>query len=441
MANRMTLSIKARLVFFTVCGLLIFNYGFMQLRVASVPLAEIILLLFLLTANLPVLLRRFSYTLNSVPIYMWWCFGLFSAGYYLSINGIWALRDASQVIESLYILVGFSVFSVVNNRRYILSKYPGFIFILCIYALTYPFSVFLKSLSPTIVAGAGHSTPILFNYTNSSMMLLLGALFLVVSVRNDFIFQKYGVVTAAILLLFSVGFFQARTLYLQIIGLVVILLYVKPSVAKQWLYILMAALLLLLLVSFSGLEIEGRLGQRLSGEFLVNHVGTIFGVESAGLEGTADGIGQRIGWWLDIYDRLSADLIAMLVGLGFGFPLVDFGIAHGVMVREPHNSYISILARTGLLGFLLWLWMHWQLFKCWRFSHQKCKQFQWRAGEKMLIMMLAYFVFIWCLAIGEDAFEKPYNAVPYYFFWGIVIRIAWFAKHNMIRENGIINQC
>lgn len=436
--NRIGTSIRARFVFFVVSGLLLFNYGFMQLRIASIPLAEIVLLLFLLTANLPKLLARFSYTLNTVPIYLWWLFGLSSAGYYLAINGIWALRDASHIIETLYILVGFSVFSGEKNTEFFLNKYPRFIFVLVIYAMTYPFGEFLSILSPEVTAGAGHRISIFFNYTNSSMMLFLGALYVLLTNHRNLFFQNSSSIIAASLLIFTVGVFQARTLYLQIIGIIIILAYVKPSAARKWLYMLLAAFFLLILISITGIEIEGRLGQKLSGEFLLNHFMAIFGVESAGLEGAVSGVDQRIGWWLNIYDRLTANLATMLVGLGFGFPLIDFGIGHGVIVREPHNSYISILARTGLFGFLFWLWMHWNLLRSWRFGYQKCKQHQWNGGEKILIMMLGYFVLVWCLAIGEDGFEKPYNAVPYYFFWGIVIRISWFAKNNRINGDGIV---
>jgi hypothetical protein len=27
--------------------------------------------------------------------------------------------------------------------------------------------------------------------------------------------------------------------------------------------------------------------------------------------------------------------------------------------------------------------------------------------------------------LGEDALEKPYNIVPYYCFWGVILRL-WF---------------
>jgi hypothetical protein len=35
------------------------------------------------------------------------------------------------------------------------------------------------------------------------------------------------------------------------------------------------------------------------------------------------------------------------------------------------------------------------------------------------------FILVWVFAIGEDAFEKPFNAIPYYFFWGIILRFYY----------------
>jgi hypothetical protein len=34
---------------------------------------------------------------------------------------------------------------------------------------------------------------------------------------------------------------------------------------------------------------------------------------------------------------------------------------------------------------------------------------------------------------GEDAMEKPYNAIPYYAFWGFVLRIAYQLRAEAAR--------
>ncbi len=435
--SHQSLPIRTKIVLLLVFLLLLLNYGFMQVRIAFIPLGEIVLVLFLLSANLPVVLRRFSTTINPVPFFAWWLFGIGSAAWYLNLNGIWALRDANNVLESLYILVGFSIFGSFTTRKYIINKYPILILITCAYGFSYPFSQFLREMSPDIIAGAGHAVPLLFYYTNSSTMLLVGALYLSVNRGRANIFHTYADIIVAFILLFTVGFFQARTIYLQIIALLVILLFVRPASGLRWLYVVASAFVLLFLLVFMGVEIEGRLGQVFNAQFLYNHFMAIFGIESSGVVSAAGGVELRLGWWWDIYYRWSNDLMTMLFGLGFGFPLVDFGIANGVRVREPHNSYISVLARSGIFGFSLWLWLHWYLINAWRISYKKCKQVNWHHGEVLLVVMLGYFVMIGVVAIGEDGFEKPFFAIPYYFLWGVVLRIYWFSKRDMITNNGI----
>jgi hypothetical protein len=49
--------------------------------------------------------------------------------------------------------------------------------------------------------------------------------------------------------------------------------------------------------------------------------------------------------------------------------------------------------------------------------------------------LLMFSVLLWISAIGEDAFEKPYWTIPYYFFWGIVLRMNWRLANNLLYSN------
>ncbi len=429
--------IRSKVVLLLVFLLVLLNYGFMQIRVASIPLAEIVLLLFLITANLPLLLQRFSYAVNSMPFFAWWIYGIASAFWYLNLNGVWALRDASNILESLYILVGFSVFCNSSVRNLVINGYPKIIFVLCVYALTYPLSQHLREFSPVLVAGAGHSIPLLFNYTNSSLLIMLSVLYVAMSKSKSGVVSKNASVVSAFLIVFSIGFFQSRILYIHIIAIFLMLLFIKPSYSIRWIYIGFSVAILLLGISVSGIEIEGRLGQKLSLDFIQNHFMAIFGQESDGLDGAARGVDQRFGWWTDIFHRWSSDIMTMLFGLGYGFPLITFGVDHGVLVREPHNSYLSVVARGGIIGFLLWSWLHWYLLKSWYLTYQACKKYDWKEGMGFLLIVLGYFILIWLRSLVQDGFEKPFIAVSYYFLWGLVLRMYWYSKYNKISKNGI----
>ena len=69
-----------------------------------------------------------------------------------------------------------------------------------------------------------------------------------------------------------------------------------------------------------GLQIEGRLGQPVSLQFLINHFMSIGGVSAEGVEGAAGGVIQRLGWWTQLYQRWTSSIGSFLFGLGYGFP-------------------------------------------------------------------------------------------------------------------------
>ena len=61
-----------------------------------------------------------------------------------------------------------------------------------------------------------------------------------------------------------------------------------------------------------------------------------------------------------------------------------------------------------------------------------CHELGWRDGENRMLIMMVFFICMWVLAIGEDGFEKPYNIIPFYFFWGIVLRFSLLLERGQI---------
>jgi O-antigen ligase len=122
----------------------------------------------------------------------------------------------------------------------------------------------------------------------------------------------------------------------------------------------------------------------------------------------------------------------LLLGLGYGVPLTDFYGHTGVQVREPHNSYISIVARTGIVGAIAWIAMMVLMLRAWRRAFRHTVEVGWREGQNRLMLLMVFFISMWVLAIGEDGFEKPYNIIPFYFFWGIVLRMGLLLERGEI---------
>ncbi len=409
------------------------NYGFMLVRIppshgGGVPVGEVVLLLSLVSINYTRLLYRLSSVIYILPFIVWWIFGISSAIYATGSHGMWALRDATNILESLFILVGFAFAGNFAGIEQLFRWLPKILFAVSVYSLGYLFQGSLQSYSPVIMAGSGQIVSIFFQYINTSMMLLMAASFLMLYyTRSNFV----QLLAIPFIVIYTVLLFQSRTVYLQVIALVLLfVIYKRELIGKGAVYFLVG-LGGIALLPLSGIQIEGRLGQVASFDFIWRHFAAIWGVASHGLEGSAAGVAQRLDWWLIIYHRLISSPSTFLFGLGFGMPLVDFLYYGGITVREPHNSVISVFARVGLLGGFCFLWMHLQMIRVWRVSYKTCCRLGWGEWQNRLLILMVYFVLIWVFSIGEDALEKPFNAIPYYFFWGVVLRINWHINRHL----------
>lgn len=416
-------------VFIIVLLYLLFNWGFQQVRVppvagGGIPVGEIVLILALATLNYTRVLGRLSHTVYLLPFLLWWAFGVGRALVDFSHHGTWALRDAVHVIESMYLLLGFVFAGYASTMDKFFSWLPKFLIIGVIYALLFPFREVLWAISPTIISGNGFEVPIIGSMASSPFILMMAAIYLILFHGH----KVLGNVGAVLLIGYMLAMFQARTLYLLCIAVFgFMVLYRRSSVGHVGV-IVYAAGLLLGLVGIFGLPVEGRIGAEFTPEFFFHHFMAIFGIASDKYDvvaSAAAGVDQRLGWWQEIFANLFSDPFTTLLGLGYGVPLTDFHGSSGAAVREPHNSYITVVARTGLIGATCWVLMMLSLVHRWHLTFRRCRELGWRLGENRLMLLMIYFICIWVLAIGEDGFEKPYNVIPFYFFWGIVLRFAY----------------
>ena len=74
------------------------------------------------------------------------------------------------------------------------------------------------------------------------------------------------------------------------------------------------------------------------------------------------------------------DPFSLLLGLGYGVALTDFYGASGAAVREPHNSYITVIARTGIVGAVCWVLIMLSLVRRWHATFMMCRAA--RAGAR-----------------------------------------------------------
>ena len=407
---------------------LLFNHGFMQIRLPlgggfAIPTGELLLACFLLALSSYRWLPRLSRMTFILPFALWWGFEIGRVLIAIPEYGVWALRDGTHVIESLYLWVGFVVASRPKLIERLYWWLPRLLGVACLYGLTYPFATDLQTLSPTVTALSGYEIPIFFIYTNTGHVMLMAAAYLVI--HRSSISLPGRLAIAMLIIMFVIAMFQSRSNYAQIVALLMFFLCYHRAAFGRMSFALLTAALLFLLFQTVGFQVTGRIGQVASLDFLGRHIASMIGIEGIGVDGAARGFWQRIDWWTIIVRQVTADMWTFFFGLGFGTPLIEFVNIQSVVVREPHNSYLSVFARMGAFGCGAFLWMHWTLLRVWFRAYTICRRANFLVDRDRLLTLMSYFVLVWVAALAQDAFEKPFFSIPYYFLWGVVVHYAW----------------
>jgi uncharacterized protein (TIGR03382 family) len=185
------------------------------------------------------------------------------------------------------------------------------------------------------------------------------------------------------------------------------------------------ATLLPIKIPFPGLQ-----GREFSASQLIANVASVGGADSPGnLGGTVEG---REELWSKVLDKQIADG-RLMDGSGFGPNLAS---AVGVLddgtdqLRSPHNTHLHILARMGVLGFVLWicLWIGWcrrMVVGCRRLEHHGQHL---RRRTAVLCLMVAAAVLV--STFFDPQLEGPQIAVLLWTTFGIGVAVTstrtWF---------------
>jgi hypothetical protein len=424
--------LRARTLLAVLAGYIMLNYGFMQLRV-GIPLGDMGLILCLTTMNIPVALRRMGRAINLTPFLIWWSFGLGRATLDGLEYGIWAFRDAVQVIESLWLIVAFVVARKADDLEKLFQWLKWLFIAYCVYALGAPFAESIAAISPSIPqAASGEPVPIVGTYANLTSMLLWIAFYLIITEYKSHRVRILGVAVACLMIGAIVLVLQSRTNYFQLAALTCIVGLFRPKSLSRFGMLIPIGFIVVGTITAFDIKVPGRLTENVSFSFFIRHLEAIGGIsqeDEPGLAAAASGVPLRLDWWTNILEQEAADPVALITGLGCGRPLTNYVAGNdvgpgGVHVREPHNSFLSVLGRLGVVGAISWIWLHVELFKLYRkvFAYYQClRQQEW---INRLLIMLAYVALTLASIIGEDALEKPFNIVPYYCFWGVILRLG-----------------
>ena len=344
------------------------------------------------------------------------------------MKGMYAIRDANYAFEILLVICGF-LWGVQRQYENAFVKTLLVLFVVAfLYSLTYPFKETLMQYSP--VGGVFREVPLLGTYGAITFYLVLGGLFCFFVAPK--LWPKYAYI------FYILGFsqilwsfiFQDRSMYIGLVlGVALIVIFSRLGKLLKVLLVGGAMLLVgLLLGGIVELDGKGRVGG-LSLEFFVEHIKSIFFLgESVGVETSR----WRIDLWLGVLEAWKSSYSTMFFGLGFGEPLINFVMAGGVEVRQPHNTHLTVLARMGLIGFIVWILILTRIFYLLAMvvRHTAIGSLTRHTG----LWFLAFYMIGLLLSSVQPWLEFSYGAVPFFIVIGYVV--GWSTR-VVERNNGI----
>jgi hypothetical protein len=189
--------------------------------------------------------------------------------------------------------------------------------------------------------------------------------------------------------------------------------------------VLMVFFLSLLLATntFYSFRIDFGLHREISAEQFTYNITSVFGgAEGSELDGTRR---WRLEWWDEIVDYTFGGPF-FWTGKGYGVNLADedgFQVDPDAALRSPHNGHLTLLARSGVPGFLLWVaFLISVLLMLVREALVNQSRHPWRS--RFAIWLLAYLM-AHVLMTGFDVYlEGPMGGI--WFWTKIGFALAYF---------------
>jgi hypothetical protein len=423
-----------RLVLSVTLGQLVLNYGFTNIVVgagsAKITLAEggcLIGLLVLLPLTYRWLARTPAFWLAMAAMVIPPAYHLYRDFFTYKMA---ALRDVLTVVDIAFFVAGMAIVALGVHRGTWLTWRDRFMRIWFIagglYGLTWPFSTWIQAVSPSF-SSYQQAVPVLGTQLTSpyTAIAVLVAWFAIPHVfpKRSWL-RTLWILLVLVETIIVVVMAQSRNLYLIILFVPVALGFFGykrafAAVAGG----LIAMVLSLALVETLNIKIPGRISD-VTLSAVVDRFLSISGKH--GDENGATGVQQRLDWWASSLDMWRASPDRMVFGVGYGPALTNFmapGVdGEGVVVREPHNSFVSSLVRGGVVYFVLWgavvfgsMRRAWLGARLPGLGEDAAGHFKGFAAWSFIVMgMLAL------TSLSEPHFETPSIAAMFYIVAGMV---------------------
>jgi O-antigen ligase/polysaccharide polymerase Wzy-like membrane protein len=386
-------------------GTMVFTYGFSNLGVQlgsfPIPLTELLLVPLALVALADPRFRVPSNVLLPLSLFM----GIVAIRLMVDFGtyGSYAVRDSSTAVEAFTLLLGYRAVA-----RYGVRPWIRIMRIICFtvfaYASFYPWRSLLLSIGPTV--GLQRSVPLLGSFEGIEPTVAVCTLFFAVHSKGA---SRTALVAWGLALM---GILQFRGLYLVLPPAFLIMGWALRRPLKVVVTAFGAlAIGVIILAALSGAGISGRVGP-ISSSFYEQHIGTVLGQQGP----HAGSIKDRADWARKTIQYVERSPRYVMFGVGLG-PDLAFGFLENsqVLVRKPHDDYLEIFARTGIVGFLVFGWL---LVAALRPVIRAARRAPPPTGAFCAWILAGSFVYL-AIAATQPLLAFPYGTVPLFFLLGM----------------------
>jgi len=422
-----------------LAGYMFMGRGFAHIGVGVIYVGEVVLAIGLVATGYAVIrlgLRPFRSVIVGLLV-LFMLLGLVRTIPYIGVYGADALRDA--------VLWGYAFFAIfiylLADRAWLSGAMRVYALILPVFALWLPvaFNIFLELGKDISNQTPGAIIPLVFFKAGDMTVHSVGAVTFFVLLTTAWVgvrtlAWRYVIAQPLLWTMFINGTISRGALLSAASGLGLVL--VSTRRLRNWLPIAIAAVALTIALVFGPLvgpavtsllpAPAGPAPAPAATEpppwWAGNRPTTIGGlVDNLGSTITDSGDVNQVGtkrfrleWWGAIVDYTVFGPY-FLTGKGFGINLADadgFQPTQDHSLRAPHNSTMTVLARMGVPGFLLWVALQglWAIGLLWAFVRNR------RAGDAWLSAVSAWIFIYWFATVLVTSFD-PYIEGPQGGIW------------------------
>ena len=419
---------------FIVFSNFFFGWAFQNFTISFVPIVYVFLLLLLLNSKLSTNLKILQDVglLNIFLFYLMYNLGKLSINYFE--YGLVAVRDGTFVLDSLFVLVSLSFFSSIEPTITKILK------ICFLYSFMFILFWFIRDsvifLSPTITSPLGGQTNLFFNFSTINVTCGFFAFYSYLfldSNNKKFIYFLF-------FLIFSLILLPKRMIYVWYISAFLYLIFIdKKNI--NFTFKLLSVFIVFYIIDLIGIFSIFKVKEINFFDFFKSHLlSTIPTYEINNIDdffvGTQSTVSWRIDKWTKTISNVMTTFNTFLFGLPFGVSLTDFYNTQGMQTREPHNLYITIFARTGLIGSILFSILHFKIIKILYKAYIKSLILKNKATNKLMILFMMYVLFIFGGGgISSSILSATYHSTQFYLFVGIWISIYF----KLLKDENLSN--